>query len=154
MIRIQLFERTYKINVGKESEAFTVNCVLEDIYHNIILTQKLSLENPIILSGHLDVIKAPNPECQQLRQLPERLNGLAIDKGFTKEVVTRLGGPKGCVNLVNMVLVSLPLVINATWLYHARTGQRSQDEIKQMEQELMAGVCLGYPKKADGESIR
>lgn len=142
---MQLFARDIKISIDYIDEnIFTVNCSLVDSLHNLILTQKVSIEKPTILSGELKVIKAPNEKCKQLELLPERLNGLALGKGFTKAVISRVGGADGCVNLVNMVLVSVPLVINTSWLYYAHTGKYSFEEIKNIEKQQMSGVCLGY----------
>ncbi|NLC77851.1 MAG: DUF2889 domain-containing protein [Clostridia bacterium] len=143
---MQLFARDYKINISWEEEGiFTVACSLTDPLHDLILTQRVTIEKPTILSGSLQVIKAPHKECKQLELLPQKLNGIPLDKGFTKTVISKLGGPQGCVNLVNMVLVSLPLVINTAWLYYAHTGQYSAEEIKRIEHDQMSGVCLGYP---------
>ncbi|NLL19203.1 MAG: DUF2889 domain-containing protein [Clostridia bacterium] len=150
---MQLFARDYKISIDHTDEnVFTVNCSLSDSLHNLILTQKVTIEKPRILSGQLKVIKAPNERCKQLELLPERLNGLTIDKGFTKAVIDKLGGAGGCVNLVNMVLVSVPLVINTSWLYYAHTGKYSFQEIKNIEKQQMSGLCLGYPPDTALES--
>lgn len=148
------FKRQLQISIGEQAGVFVVSCSLEDPLHNLILTHKVSLENPMILSGELQVKKAPNPECQQLILLPEKLVGISLDKGFTKKVIERLGGSLGCVNLVNMVLVSLPLVINTSWFYYASTGQYSPEEIKNIEKGQMAGVCLGYPIKTPAKNIK
>ena len=139
-----IFERTFKSRLFEnESGGITVESHLYDAIHDIKITLDVSLPDFVISNSHLEIAKAPGARCQELCPMIEKLNGRKIRHGFTQFVRDLYGDAEGCPNLVNMILTSVPLAINTSWMIAMKHG-KSYDDIKSVQESQMKNVCISF----------
>ncbi len=73
----------------------------------------------------------------------ENLNGLQLKDGFTKAVRDLYAGADGCPNVVNLLLTSVPLAINTSWMIKAKHGI-PEKELLVTRTSQMKDVCISY----------
>ncbi len=150
---MSIFHRTIEIDIDVHSEGmFSLTTGLRDVYHDILLTLLISVPDYIIKDIHVDMRAIPHENCRQVYKLVRTLAGRQVGAGFTRQVLDALGGEGGCPNLINLILITAPLVINAAAVLHARQEKLTRDELDDLLQEALAGVCIGYSReKKEGE---
>ena len=145
---MHLFRRTIEINISDTGkEEFTLSTNLMDMYHDIVLQLHVSVPDFIIVDATVDMKRIPHTGCREVYQMMCKLVGKEVGKGFTKVVLDALGGEHGCPNMVNLVLLSAPLAINAAAVLKQQRENLTAAGMDELWQEVLGGVCLAYPKK-------
>ncbi len=137
-----VFERTYKNSLFEnDSGGITVVSHLSDMIHDIKITLDVSVPDFEISNSKLEVVMAPGGRCQELCPMIEKLNGQKIKHGFTQFVRDLFGASDGCPNVVNMLLTSVPLAINTSWMIALKHGE-SSDDVRKQQKSQMKNVCI------------
>jgi hypothetical protein len=140
MVFKRIFENSLYEN---ESGGITVESHMFDVLHDIKLSLDVSLPDFVISNANLEIAKAPGERCQELCPMIAKLNGQQIKHGFTQFVHTLYGKADGCPNIVNMLLSSVPLAINTSWMIAVKHGA-SYDDIKATRKSQMKDLCISF----------
>ncbi|MHB1421470.1 MAG: DUF2889 domain-containing protein [Bacillota bacterium] len=140
------FHRNISIKIdGIEDDKLGISAHMKDSYHDILLTYEVTLPSFIISNLQLVMEQIPEELCRKACDLAKAFEGIAIAKGFNQKVIDTAGGPNGCVNLLNMLLLSAPLAINNSWSYFAEKTPMSPEDQDNMRYQAMKGKCLAHP---------
>lgn len=135
------FQRNIKIGVISVSDNAThVTSAMSDKFHDIRLEVVIDNESLTITHIDVDFRKTPAGGCVNARSSVEGLAGVHIGKGLTRKFFAALGGSSGCPNLRNMLLCSLPLVLNV----RAAEGMADVREMMDSIHGRLQGACAGY----------
>ncbi len=144
----KLFNRNFDVNFfEKDQNTLNLKVYMKDSYHDFVLNMDIDTKEHMIIWTELELKKKPKEECLELKNLVKEMVGARIGAGFTKTVTSTLGGSKGCPNLVNLFLISAPLALNVTATAYKQDKNITEEEMHELLSEILAGVCLGYPKK-------
>ncbi|EEG76675.1 DUF2889 domain-containing protein [Dethiobacter alkaliphilus] len=148
---MSLFRRNIEIDInpGTDGQLILIT-TLTDIYHDIRLTLQISSVTYEITEASLDMNRIPHPDCPAIEAKVTRLKGAQVGPGFTKQVLSVLGGEKGCPNLTNLVMLSAPLAMNAAAVLKQKEENLSEAEMDALWQKVLGGVCVAYPRQ-EGE---
>jgi hypothetical protein len=145
---MSLFNRRIEIDINSHGEGmFRLVTTLGDIYHDIVLTLMISDREFRITEAVVETNRIPHSFCREISGLARSLTGLTVGPGFTGQVRSRLGGKEGCPNLLNLVLLTAPLVVNAAVIERLQRENLSPEQAEAVWQETLGGVCLAYPVK-------
>ena len=141
-----LFNRNFNINIGEKDElSLELEITMKDMYHDFDLTMEVDRNEYYVQNVNLVLNKRPKEKCEELKLLVKKMEGAKIGKGFIKTVTSTLGGNYGCPNLINLFLISAPLALNASALAYKRDNNLSEEEMEDVWNEVLGGVCLAYP---------
>ncbi|MCP4568478.1 MAG: DUF2889 domain-containing protein [FCB group bacterium] len=137
-----VFKRHFENSLYENDHGgITVIAHMFDIIHDIKITLDVSLPDFIISNANLEIAKAPGGRCQELCPRITELNGRPLKHGFTQFVRDLYAGSEGCPNIVNMLLTSVPLAINTSWMIAMKHGLPTED-IKTTQKAQMKDVCI------------
>ncbi len=137
-----VFKRHFENSLFEnDNGGITVIAHMFDIIHDIKITLDVSLPDFIISNAILKIEKAPGGRCQELCSRMAELNGRPIKHGFTQFVRDLYGGGEGCPNIINMLLTSVPLAINTSWMISINNGI-PLDDVKTTQKSQMKDVCI------------
>ncbi|MHB1126695.1 MAG: DUF2889 domain-containing protein [Bacillota bacterium] len=141
------FQRDISIKINSiADERFGVKAHLQDPYHDILLSYEVTLPDFTMSSVQLTMERTPVDLCSNACELAQTFEGTTITKGFNQKVINTAGGPMGCVNLLNLLVLSAPLTINNSWSYYMQKNPMPQDQQDTMRLNAMKGKCLAYPE--------
>ncbi|MDW7649856.1 MAG: DUF2889 domain-containing protein [Bacillota bacterium] len=144
---MQLFHRKIDITISDISkDLFLIQTTLCDMYHDILLSLKVSIPDFTIAEASVEMRRIPHENCRAVYPLLAALKGKELRQGFTRAVLSALGGASGCPNMVNLVLLSAPLAINAAAVRRQKQKNLTDEEMNSIWQDVLGGVCLAYPK--------
>lgn len=144
---MSLFHRVIDIDINTLGDGlFKLVTNLTDMFHHIVLEMLVSAPDFIIEDVVVEMKRIPHPNCRKIYSVARSLRGLQIGPGFTKQVLGLLGGEEGCPNMVNLVLLTAPLAINAAAVLRQKQENLTQQELDGLWQQIMGGICVAYPK--------
>ena len=149
---MHLFRRTIEITISDAGKGtFILHTNLTDMYHDIVLQLHVSVPDYIVTDAAVEMKRIPHLGCREVYEQMAKLVGNEVGKGFTKVVLDALGGKGGCPNMVNLVLLSAPLAINAAAVLKQQRENLTDAEMDLVWQDVLGGVCLAYPKEGKRE---
>lgn len=77
-----------------------------DSYHEIIVTLKVNISDANIIEASAQFLRQPNLMCKETAKFIEKLVGVSLGKGITKNAIALIGGNSGCTHIVDLVLES------------------------------------------------
>jgi|YelNatPaOPRAMG01_1025707.scaffolds.fasta_scaffold04193_4 hypothetical protein len=141
------FPRTYTIEISPlDSRLVGVHCTLLDPYHHLEMDLVLDASNPeamVIKEAKASMARAPYPVCREPLERVKELEGLKIERGIRRTVTRLLGGPKGCVHLVDMFMEGIRLAIQAVVVVWSE--KLPPEEGEKLRGRVLGGVCIAYP---------
>ncbi|MBS4031818.1 MAG: DUF2889 domain-containing protein [Clostridiales bacterium] len=144
---MSIFHRTIDIEIDEGKQGVLVlRTRLTDMYHDIILKLTVEVGKFIISDASVELKRTPHPDCSQIQALVQSMTGLQVGPGFTREVLSAMGGEHGCPNMVNLILLTAPLSMNAAAVLRQRQEGLSEAEMNSLWQEVLGGVCVAYKK--------
>lgn len=144
---MSLFNRRIEIDINPDGDGmFRLVTTLGDIYHDIVLTLFISDREFRIKEAVVETNRTPHPRCHEISRLTALLAGLTVGPGFIGRVRSALGGEMGCPNLLNLVLLTAPLVVNAAAIVRVQRENLSPEQAEALWLKTLGGVCLAYAK--------
>jgi hypothetical protein len=95
--------------------------------HQMQLELRVTLPNLEITSAHVVFETHPNSKCPIIANDYEKLVGLSIARGFTREIRNLFGGPNGCTHVNALLQAMAPAVVQATWSVSVRNGRQGEE---------------------------
>ena len=143
-VKHAIFKRSFEISLHEnEKNGIAVEVRMSDVLHDMTITLDVSLPDFLISNTSLKVEKAPGESCEELCTRMAELNGRQVKHGFTQLVQDLYGQADGCPNLVNMLLSSVPLAINASWMIAMKHGV-PYEQIKRVQESQMKDICISF----------
>lgn len=69
----------------------------------------------VVDEAHIEMIDVPGENCYPIAAMAEKLVGLTIVKGFTRELQQRFGGVNGCNHVYALLQAMAPAVLQARY---------------------------------------
>lgn len=144
----RLFKRNFEIKINLlNNETCVIISEMTDSFHHIEFKFQIFMPHFKVESADINMIRVPLPQCKEAENFEQDLIGLVIEPGFRKKVISILGGSGGCSNLVDMALISLPLIVNANALNNYFSGKISKEEYFDTSKKFLNNHCLAFSKK-------
>ncbi len=89
------------------------------VIHHLDVKLLIKPDPLTIEEAQATMIKVPMPECSETLDTIEKLKGLEIRSGFSKNIRTIMGGKKGCTHLCNLIITMGQEIVHG-WLTHKR----------------------------------
>lgn len=83
------------------------------LVHDIELRVSVRIADMTITESEADLHTYPHSECPAIAPAFAGLVGLSVARGFTREVQSRFGGPRGCTHLEQLARSLGPVVVQA-----------------------------------------
>lgn len=142
------FQRDISFKIDRnDGNDILVICRMTDWYHDIRLRVVVERESLRIREIGAAFRRSPSRICHQVEERLGLLVGSSIGKGLTRRLFDALGGSRGCGNLRNMLLCSLPVVLNVK----AAEGVYDHAAALSSMHEKLHGTCVGYASPSGGE---
>jgi hypothetical protein len=102
--------------------------------HDLELRVRVRTADLTITGASAEMHTFPHTECPTIEAAFAGLVGLNVARGYTREVQTRFGGPRGCTHLEHLARSLGPVVIQAVTSRRALSVSRGESE------DLLAGA--------------
>ncbi|HWD52225.1 MAG TPA: DUF2889 domain-containing protein [Acidimicrobiales bacterium] len=96
--------------------------------HDMELRVTVRVEDLTITDSDAVMHRFPHAECPGIVSAFRALAGLQVGRGFTREVQSRFGGPKGCTHLEHLARSLGPVVVQAATSKRARARSRQESD--------------------------
>lgn len=101
---MDIFQRSIHLNAKKiDDDHLQVASSLLDLEHSFNLELTVRVSTHTIEDAKVSMTKAPLTRCCSVLANFAQLKGLSIERGIIKEMHARLGGPKGCIHLLELL---------------------------------------------------
>jgi hypothetical protein len=126
--------------------------------HQMQLELRVSLPKLEIKAARVVFETHPHSTCPIIANDYEKLVGLSIARGFTREIRDLFGGPKGCTHTNALLQAMAPAVVQATWSVSIRNGRRNDESraatsSKDREKRLAGNLNTCHVWAEDGEHV-
>lgn len=101
--------------------------------HDMELRVRVRMDDLTITGATAEMHTFPHTECPTIEAAFDGLVGLSVARGYTREVQTRFGGPRGCTHLEHLARSLGPVVIQSVTSRRALAVSQGETE------DLLAG---------------
>ncbi|NOY45323.1 MAG: DUF2889 domain-containing protein [Deltaproteobacteria bacterium] len=147
---MDIFQRSIHSNVKQvDDDHLLVTSTLLDLEHSFHLELRVRMSDGLIEEARANMTKAPLNRCLAGAEGVQRLVGLTIGRGIVKEISRRLGGPRGCAHMVELITDAVRLVsmirIGASVNYWDELKKTmTEDEIVAHGKKRLKNTCLVF----------
>ena len=145
------FQRSIHLNSKRlDDDRMQVICSLLDLEHSFHLELTIRISTATIEAASASMPKTPFSRClTALGNFSQSLEGLVIGRGIIKEMHSRLGGPKGCTHLMELlndaVRFTSMLFLGQAVGYSPHLREcLTEEEIIAEGREKLRNTCLVY----------
>ena len=152
---MDIFQRSIHSNVKKiDGGRLLVTSSLLDLEHSLHLELIVRTADRTIESAKATMSKTPLTRCSRGVDGIPGLAGIVVDRGVLREIHRRVGGPRGCAHIVELLenavrLVSMILIGNSLSYWSDLKARMSEEEIIAEGRRKLKNTCLVF---ADGEN--
>ncbi len=119
-----IHRRTIEIESVEDGDGLRVRCTLRDTRpfmggdvgataHDMTLTLHVRESDRVIDEVEVDMRRYPHGECIDIEPKYQELLGLAVTRGYTRQVKERFAGVAGCNHLEHLATVLAPAMVQA-----------------------------------------
>jgi len=147
---MDIFQRSIHSNVKQiDRGRLLVQSSLLDLEHSLHLELVVRTADRTIESAKATMSKTPLTRCARGVDGIPGLAGVAIDRGVLREIHRRVGGPRGCAHLVELLdnavrLVSMILIGESLSYWSELKAHLSEDEIVAEGRKRLKNTCLVF----------
>ena len=147
---MEIFQRSIHSSVKQvDGEHLQVTSALLDLEHSFHLDLTVRTTDGTIEAARASMSKAPLRRCLAGAEGVEQLNGLRIGRGVIKEINRRLGGPRGCAHMVELVtdavrLVSMIMIGASVNYWDELKKTMTEEEIVAEGRKRLRNTCLVF----------
>ena len=137
---LNLFNRTISVSVKKiDDQHVIVDGVFIDSNHELILSMTVDIGKSIVTASHGEFHRAPHEDCLCTVNHTGNLVGIDLGRNVRRQVVSAVGGEKGCVHFEELALECVKGVKQA----NIRLMKLSlpMDEVHPRLYDAMEGTC-------------
>lgn len=154
---MSIFIRNILIDLDEaEENVMRVSAHMKDVVHDIRVSLFVSLPDYTIKDVELEMRETPEKACQKLNDVIGSIKGLKIEPGFNTKIKRLLSGKTGCTNVLSLLTVAAPLVINISWFLYRKKTKMSDEEYQKMKRADMLDKCIAFsePSDIDAQPLR
>lgn len=147
---MDIFQRSIHSNVKQaDDDHLLVSSSLLDLEHSLHLELLVRVSTRTVETAKATMSKTPLTRCHEGVVSIPGLAGLTIDRGVMKEIHRRVGGPRGCAHMVELLadavrLISM-LLIGGSMSYWSELKQTmTEEEIVEAGREKLRNTCLVF----------
>jgi len=150
---VDIFQRSIHSNVKKlDDDRLLVTSSLLDLEHSFHLEMVVRVSTATIESAKGAMSKTPLTRCLRGTEGIPGLAGLSIGRGVVREIQRRLGGPRGCAHMVELIhdavrLVSMLLIGDTVDYWGGLKESLSEEEIVARGREKLKNTCLVFAEE-------
>lgn len=96
--------------------------------HHMQLSIELAFPSLEIVDATAGFESHPHDECPSITAHYEKLVGLSIGRGFTKQVGALFGGPRGCTHVTALINAMAPVAMQCFWSMRAAEARLAGKE--------------------------
>lgn len=156
----RFFSRDIKISaVEKDAGSFLLTGTLTDerllpyrhylsgrmrepgVIHDMMVEMEVSVPGLKILSARARLSSVPNEDCLAIAGCVEKIVGLSIKRGFTKNIRDLLGESRGCLHLTNLILTMGSAAAQALWAFYGSRKKAEKDHFSDLDESLLVNSC-------------
>ncbi|RMG90575.1 MAG: DUF2889 domain-containing protein [Candidatus Dadabacteria bacterium] len=147
---MDIFQRSIHSNVKQvDPEHLLVTSTLLDLEHSFHLELLVRLPDGVIEDAKANMTKVPLTRCLSGAEGVRELVGLTIGRGIVREITKRLGGPRGCAHMVELItdavrLVSMILIGASVNYWDELKKTMSEEEIVAQGKKRLRNTCLVF----------
>lgn len=147
---MDIFQRSIHSNVKRRGQDhLLVTSSLLDLEHSIHFEMVVRISTAAIESAKGAMSKTPLTRCLRGTEGISELVGLTIGRGVVREIQKRLGGPRGCAHMVELILdavrlVSMLLIGDTVNYWSELKEQLTEEEIVARGKEKLKNTCLVF----------
>jgi hypothetical protein len=145
--------------VPLDEEHLRVDGILKDPDHHIEVYIVVAVRKREIIDVGARMLRQPYPTCNQAMKRAQGLIGMKIKPGLYQRLAVVVGGPSGCVHLVDILMAACKLAANA--IISVVAGKKTWDNITDRDEEFhgrlmtaQEGMCIGFNRSAISRSKR
>jgi hypothetical protein len=152
---VDIFQRSIHSNVKQvDGDHLLVSSSLLDLEHSFHLELLVRLSDRTIESASANMSKTPLSKCLKGVEGIPSLAGLALTRGVIREIHRRLGGPKGCTHLVELLsdavrLISMIMIGNSLDYWGDLKGNLTEEEIVEEGRKTLRDTCLVFAQEGE-----
>ncbi|HSH68643.1 MAG TPA: DUF2889 domain-containing protein [Deferrisomatales bacterium] len=133
----------------QEDGRLRVTSSLLDLEHSFHLDMIVRTEDWEIESASASMDKTPLSRCAAGEAVVRELVGLQIDRGVLRQINNRIGGPRGCAHLAELVTDAVRLLAmirlgGETGYWGDAHRQRSEEEVIAEGRERLRNSCIVF----------
>jgi len=154
---MSIFIRNILIDLDEAQEnVMRVSAHMKDVVHDIRVSLFVSLPDYTIIDVSLEMRETPEKACQKLNDVIGSIKGIKIEAGFNTKIKRLLSGKTGCTNVLSLLTVAAPLVINISWFLYRKKTKMSDVDYQKMKRADMIDKCIAFSESSDidAESLR
>ncbi len=130
---------------------FSGEVITSGRFHTILARVEIDPESMKIEHIDVELQDAPYDACRELQQVYDQLVGLHIESGFTRAVLQKVGGTKGCAHLTHLIITMGPAIVQAAFTYQTRV-ETTTVPTKEQVRDYFVDSC--YVWRADGDHAK
>ena len=143
--------------VPLDADHLRVDGTLKDPDHHIEVYMVVAIRTREIIDVGARMLRQPYRTCNQAMKRAQGLIGMKIKPGLYQKLAIVVGGPSGCVHLVDILMASCKLAANA--IIGVVVGKKTWDDITDRDEtfhgrlmKAQEGMCIGFNKTAISRS--
>lgn len=91
--------------------------------HQMVVDLYLSFPSLEIIKAEVVMEVTPHRECVSIEPHYQKLVGLSIARGFSRQIKDLFGGPSGCTHIGALLQAMAPVAIQSVWSMRAMSGE-------------------------------
>jgi hypothetical protein len=130
-----------------------VDGTLNDPDHHIEVYIVVAIRKREIIDVGARMLRQPYPTCNLAMKRAQGLIGMKIKPGLYQRLTVVVGGPSGCVHLVDILMAACKLAANA--IISIVVGKKTWDNVTDRDEafhgrlmKAQEGMCIGFNRSA------
>jgi hypothetical protein len=111
------------------------------IVHDIRVEMKVSLPGLEITGVRAQMRKIPIEECLGVESSAQKIVGLRIKPGFTRDLKQRLGGTAGCLHMTTLIYQMGAAAVQGMWAAVSRKREGSASRVMEYDMGILKDSC-------------
>ena len=144
---MMMFNRYKHTRVEKvDEQTFKVFSAMCDTFHEISIELVVDVMNDEIKAAHAEFLRQPNIICTETAGLIQKLVGVKLSRGITKNANELIGGPSGCTHLADLVLEAAKAYIQGKFRKQFEDAESIEKAREELHQALR-GTCWYHTRQ-------
>ncbi len=114
------------------------------IVHDITVTLTLLLPDLTIECAEAEMPEVPTEMCREIKDVVSKLAGLRITRGFKEKVKEVIGGKKGCIHMMNLILFMSTAAVQGSYSYYNRVHEDGRLLRPDFDSSLIVNSCHSW----------
>ena len=111
------------------------------IIHDIRVEMKVSLPRLEITEARAQMRKIPIKECLGVESSAEKIVGIRIKPGFSRDLKERLGGTSGCLHMTTLIYHMGAAAVQGMWAWYSRKREGGSTRSLDYDPGILKDSC-------------